>query len=215
MGFLKGTGKFLGETAGLLLSSPFQIVGKAAGNKYLQQIGEGIHSVTANTGATLGQVAEGTYNTAKGIVTEDKNLRDAGLADVGTAVADTAKGVVSGVKSTYIHGKDVVEGIKTEDSSRIKKGAKALVATAVVSIVGVGIIEGLDIAEGAEGDVADSTIDTESTAADAEHHVNSHYVEGYTRADGTEVEGYWRDGDGDTSINNNDGYYQDNPTKKV
>lgn len=30
--------------------------------------------------------------------------------------------------------------------------------------------------------------------------VNPHYVEGYTNQNGTEVEGYWRDGDGDTSI---------------
>lgn len=30
--------------------------------------------------------------------------------------------------------------------------------------------------------------------------VDPHYVRGYYRADGTYVEGYWRDGDGDTSI---------------
>ena len=30
--------------------------------------------------------------------------------------------------------------------------------------------------------------------------VNPHYVEGYTNKNGTEIEGYWRDGDGDTSV---------------
>lgn len=31
--------------------------------------------------------------------------------------------------------------------------------------------------------------------------VSPHEVDSYTRADGTVVEGYWRDGDGNTSIN--------------
>lgn len=36
------------------------------------------------------------------------------------------------------------------------------------------------------------------------HHVNPHYVEGYVRSDGTVVNGYFRDGDGD-------GYLRSNP----
>jgi hypothetical protein len=35
------------------------------------------------------------------------------------------------------------------------------------------------------------------TAADI-HHVNPHYVQEHTRSNGTHVDGYWRDGDGDT-----------------
>lgn len=35
------------------------------------------------------------------------------------------------------------------------------------------------------------------------HHVDPHWVDGYTRNDGTEVDGYWRGGD--------DGYWQSNP----
>lgn len=33
------------------------------------------------------------------------------------------------------------------------------------------------------------------------HFVKPHQVSGYNRADGTYVEGYYRDGDGDTSVN--------------
>jgi hypothetical protein len=47
------------------------------------------------------------------------------------------------------------------------------------------------------------------------HFVNPHYVEGYVRKDGTIVEGYFRDGDGDTSINRTieqgGGYFRTNP----
>ncbi|NHC43603.1 hypothetical protein G6549_27575 [Bacillus sp. MM2020_1] len=35
------------------------------------------------------------------------------------------------------------------------------------------------------------------------HHVESHWVEGYTRSEGTEVDGYWRGGE--------DGYYRSDP----
>ena len=46
------------------------------------------------------------------------------------------------------------------------------------------------------------------------HFVNPHHVQGYTRADGTVVDDYWRDGDGDTSddltVNEGGGYDQTN-----
>ncbi|RXJ02224.1 hypothetical protein DS745_07490 [Anaerobacillus alkaliphilus] len=47
------------------------------------------------------------------------------------------------------------------------------------------------------------------------HRVEPHFVEGYTKANGTEVQGYWRDGDGDTSVNRTaeegGGYNRSNP----
>lgn len=47
------------------------------------------------------------------------------------------------------------------------------------------------------------------------HHVTPHYVDGYLRQDGTYVEGYYRDGDGNTSINRTaeqgGGYARSNP----
>ncbi|MFB9324979.1 hypothetical protein ACFFSY_03470 [Paenibacillus aurantiacus] len=48
-----------------------------------------------------------------------------------------------------------------------------------------------------------------------QHFVNPNYVNGYDRDDGTHVEGYWRDGDGDTSVDlqveDGGGYMQTNP----
>jgi len=47
------------------------------------------------------------------------------------------------------------------------------------------------------------------------HFVNPHYVEAYARQDGTWVDGYWRDGDGDTHVDlhveDGGGYMQSDP----
>lgn len=47
------------------------------------------------------------------------------------------------------------------------------------------------------------------------HFVNPHQVEGHYRQDGTYVESYWRDGDGNTSndlnVEDGGGYLQTNP----
>lgn len=43
------------------------------------------------------------------------------------------------------------------------------------------------------------------------HYVSPHNVKPYRRKDGTFVSGYWRDGDGNTSINRNTGYFARNP----
>ena len=52
-------------------------------------------------------------------------------------------------------------------------------------------------------------------AAPETHFVEPHEVEGYEKEDGTFVEGYWRDGDGDTShdrtLEEGGGYEQSNP----
>jgi len=48
------------------------------------------------------------------------------------------------------------------------------------------------------------------------HVVEAHYVSGYERKDGTSVDGYWRDGDGNTSIDRDDGVYlRSNPDDRI
>ena len=43
------------------------------------------------------------------------------------------------------------------------------------------------------------------------HYVRPHEVRPYRRKDGTFVSGCWRDGDGDSTINRNTGYFARNP----
>lgn len=49
---------------------------------------------------------------------------------------------------------------------------------------------------------------TEITPA---HYVHPHEVSSYRRKDGTFVRGYWRDGDGDNSVDRASGYFVRNP----
>lgn len=45
------------------------------------------------------------------------------------------------------------------------------------------------------------------------HYVHPHLVSSYTKKDGTFVNGFWRDGDGDTSVDRLFGYFARNPGK--
>ena len=51
----------------------------------------------------------------------------------------------------------------------------------------------------------------EFTTLTPSHYVNPHVVRPYRRKDGTFVAGYWRDGDGNTAINRDTGYFARNP----
>lgn len=233
MGFFKSLGQFAGEVTGKVLGGTVRVVGEVAGSQFIKDIGNGVEKATINTGKTAGQLASGVFDVAKGVIKQDGNVVDSGLGDIGGAISNTAKGVVSSAKYVYNSGKDVVVGIKDDDMDKVKQGAKGLVAAAAVSVIAVGIIDVVDGADvigelnAAEADVdgeviadsdpAPTTVEhTDSGSIDNPntHHVTPHYVEGYYRADGIYVDGYFRDGDGDTSLNTTGGYEQHNPDYK-
>ena len=43
------------------------------------------------------------------------------------------------------------------------------------------------------------------------HYLRPHSVQSYTRSNGTFVSGYWRDGDGNTNVHRDSGYFARNP----
>ena len=55
------------------------------------------------------------------------------------------------------------------------------------------------------------------TPMKSEHYVHPHDVSSYTKKDGTFVKGFWRDGDGNTDVNRDIGYFagNSNPIPKV
>lgn len=222
MSFLKGLGQFAGEVTGKVLGGSVRVVGEVAGSDFIKDIGNSVEKVTINTGKTAGQLASGAFDVTKGIIKQDGVTIDNGLGDIGGAVTNTAKGVVTSAKYVYGSGKDILVGIKDDDMDKVAQGAKGLVTAAAVSVIAVGLIDVIDGVDGIGDSVevtADSGIDSDLANDSIEnpntHHVNPHYVEGYTRADGTYVEGYFRDGDGNTSIDNpNGGYEQHNPNYK-
>ncbi|WP_127538922.1 hypothetical protein [Paenibacillus illinoisensis] len=148
MSFLKGLGQFAGEVTGKVLGGSVRVVGEIAGSPFIKEVGNGVEKATINTGKTVGQLASGTYDLASGAIRKDDAAVEAGLADLGDAVTNTAKGVAVSAKYVYNGGKDVVVGIKEEDMDRVKLGAKHLLAAAAVTTLAVGVIDAVDGADG-------------------------------------------------------------------
>ncbi|WP_145151673.1 hypothetical protein [Paenibacillus xylanexedens] len=157
MSFLKGMGQLAGEVTGKVLGGSVRVVGELAGSPFIKEIGNGVEKATINTGKTVGQLASGTYDLASGALRKDDTAIDAGLADIGGAVTNTAKGVAISAKYVYKGGKDVVVGLKEEDKDRVKLGAKNLLAAAAVTTLAVGVIDAVDGAESV--DTAESGLD--------------------------------------------------------
>ncbi|OMF11481.1 hypothetical protein BK131_21265 [Paenibacillus amylolyticus] len=157
MSFLKGMGQLAGEFTGKVLGGSVRVVGELAGSPFIKENGNGVEKATINTGKTVGQLASGTYDLASGAIRKDDTAIDAGLADIGGAVTNTAKGVAISAKYVYKGGKDVVVGLKEEDKDRVKLGAKNLLAAAAVTTLAVGVIDAVDGAESV--DTAESGLD--------------------------------------------------------
>jgi hypothetical protein len=235
MGFLRDLGKFSGKAAGFVVGGAVNVVGEVTGSKFIKEVGDGVKKASEFAGDTLGQVADGAWNTASGIVTKDESKIDQGLGDIGNSVSRTAKGVYHTAKSTYHSGKDVYEGFKSNDDEKIKQGVSNIAKTVAVGALAVGVVDMVDgpdigdptnnnsnLAEGGDSPAntqqattSVTTIENGSTENPGSHHVKPHYVEGYYRADGTYVEGYYRDGDGNPNTQLTEeqggGYNRTNP----
>jgi hypothetical protein len=225
MGILRGIGKFAGTVAGFVVGGPIQIVGELTGIQLVEEIGIGVRKASSTAGDTLGQVADGAYNTVSGMVQADEEKRNVGLKDMGNAVEKTAKGVYYTAKNTIHSGTDVVAGLIDGDHDRAKSGASSIVKTVAVGALAIGVIDFIDGADGIEADADGIEADADGIEADADvatdthpgdHYVNPNHVDSYVRSDGTVVDGYWRDGDGDTSVDKTSaeggGYMQSNPS---
>lgn len=163
---IKKIGSFLGKVVGTVTGEPIKFIGKKLNNDYIQEIGDGIKKATTNTGATIGGLAEGTWNTASGLINNDENRKDEGVKELKNTAIHTAKGVGQSLKSTYINGKDVVQGVATNDKEQLIKGAKGIGKTVAVATLAVGALDMLDIVDvvdvdGVDNHVKAETIDSE------------------------------------------------------
>lgn len=102
---------------------------------------------------------------------------------------------------------NVIDGIEEDDKTKVGKGLTFL----ILGGIGIGLVgDALDAFEGLENlggqshiavpNMDISSIGIEATDSSNIHFVEPHEVSGYVTQDGTVVEGYFRDGDGDTSI---------------
>ncbi|UGB33115.1 hypothetical protein [Metabacillus sp. B2-18] len=225
MGFLRDVGKFAGKATGTVIGGAVNVVGDVTGSKFIKEVGDGVKKASEFAGDTVGQVADGAWNTASGLIQEDKHKKDQGLNDMADSIGRTAKGVYQTAKNTYHSGKSTYEGIKEGDDIKVKQGLRNIGKTVAIGTLAVGVIDLVDGADGTDSvtdqqNVADAGKEGSSNVhqvqphvAQAEaapsietseqpgtHHVQPHYVEGHWR-DGVWIDGYWRDGDGDTSVN--------------
>jgi len=205
--FFKGAGKALeviGDVTGSAMQQGCKAVSKATGIQEIEKVGELAKLSTANTGKILGSVVDGLGQTVEGVVNNDDALVKQGLGQIGTTTKNTAIGIGQGVLATGSMVVTSVEGVIEGDYDKAKSAAKNVGIVVAAGVIGLGIIEGVDLLENAET----------PTPVDV-HSVDPHYVNDYARADGTQVDGYWRDGDGDTSVNldkeHGGGYLQSNP----
>jgi hypothetical protein len=246
MGFLKSLGKGAGELVGGVTGGLIKGVGELTGSDFIKEVGDGVKQSTEFAGKQLGNVAEGAWNVGSGMVSKDDSKIDKGISDIGEGVGSTAKAVGQGISSTVKSVGNVAGGVMDGDEDRWKKGLRDVGKTVAVGALGVSILDIADVVDvngnegGIDGGGNDSgtvAIEGQSNApvsANAEgtihqdyivddnpnhHGVAPHWVDGYYRADGTFVEGYWRDGDGDTSVDRTveqgGGWSQSNPDYRI
>lgn len=230
MGFLRDLGKFTGKAAGFVVGGTVNVVGEVTGSKFIKEVGDSVKKASEFAGDALGQVADGAWNTASGIIQKDEKKIDNGLNDIGSSVSRTAKGVYHTAKNTYHNGKDIYEGFKDNDDEKIKSGVTNIAKTVAVGALSIGVVDlidgvdgvdiGGDIADGGndatvhhvEPHIADSQIDTDMDASSEDpgtHHVKPHWRH---LADGREI---YVDGDGDPNTflteEEGGGYLRSNP----
>lgn len=227
MSFFKGLGTLAGTVIGGVVGGTVGVVGEMVDSKFLKEIGEGVLHSSIRGCEIIGQAVDGATKVAGGVLNDDKLSIDRGFQEIGKSVGQTLTGIGTGIVNIAENGFDAINGLATGDEQKVYDSSKKIVKAVAIGVLAIGVCDVLDIAGDdslyfADDDVAfDSDIDAEDIDTDGDgiedvHHVDPHSVNGYIRADGTYVSGYWRDGDGNTAINLTEGqgggYMRSNPS---
>lgn len=224
MGFFKELGSLVGTVTGAVIGGAVSVVGEVTDCDLIKDIGEGVFKTSVAAGNLVGQAADGATGIVGGIIAQDEHAVNKGIEEFGDATGKVIVGTVAGVGNIAKNTLEAVEGVIEGDEQKALEAGKALVKVAAVSALAIGVADYLDIV-GTDGvdlvdhdmdmsDVGDLDIDMDDMT-DGEHFVEPHYVDSYVRSDGTFVEGFWRDGDGNTNIDltvdQGGGYMRTNP----
>jgi hypothetical protein len=224
MGFGKNLGNGLGKLVGGVVRLGTDTVADLTGSSFIREVGEAAEQTTIATGNLAGQAADGVGGVARGIASGNDKMTDQGFKEAFDSVGTVAKGIAAGVGSVVKDGATVVTGLKSGDTVAAGAAARNLAKVAAVSVLAVGILDVFDVIDFVpDTDVAELGGDVELTEPNAietgAQFVDPHEVSDYVRSDGTEVEGYWRDGDGNTNIDRTieqgGGYFRHNPTTDI
>jgi len=215
MGKGKEIGAIFGAIAGTVVGLPVHIAAAVTESDFLSEISEGITKVSMNTGALLGDVAEGTSETIKGVVNEDKKLQKQGIDRVINSGTTYVKGVGKGVAKLAGNGIETIGAVVDGDTEKAKKVGKEIVKTVAVGVMAIGVADVVDgiIDADFDLDIQDDGFEDVANEEFLLEHPDMHHVTPHERvlSDGTSI---WVDGDGDTTVDTYDGWYQDNPSYK-
>ena len=209
MGLIKNALHTGGKAVGIAIGVPVAYVGKKIGSETIQEVAQYAAVATATTGETLGELAEGTAIAVKGTIHSDRAEIRRGAERVGRVASEVIEGVGAGVVYVAKASGETVQGVVNKDKEKAKSGAKKLLKAGAISALAIGVFEVIDgfeaVSDSVDPDAHGVFINHEEGSpvhgeSVTEHYVHPHYVEGYVRDDGTVVDGYWRDGDGDTSV---------------
>lgn len=239
MGAGKEVGKALFGLAGLAMKSGGKFLGEKLNSDFISEVGESAGAVTERTGELLGQAVDGVGSAVSGVVTGDSSKISSGADEFGGAVGSALTGAATGVGQVFTEGKRFAKGVIDGDTAAVKSSGRTLAKNACVAVIGVGVLDfcgaidvlpdapvGGDGPEGVDGLADNSAADESNVAGDGVEDIDPasevgvlsvepHYVFGHFRDDGVYVDGYWRDGDGDTSVDlsaeNGGGYLRSDP----
>lgn len=145
MAFIKEAFRITGQITGTVIGTPVKLIGKQIGSEFIEDIGRTVKTASVNTGTLLGGAAEGTWNTASGLIQKDDDKLQEGLDELKRTGSHGARGISQAVTSTVQNSRDVIGGIRDEDKERLLRGAKGLGKTVAVATLTVGVLDLVDI----------------------------------------------------------------------
>lgn len=207
MSFLKDFFTSTGQGAGFVLGGAIKAVGHATDSNFIKEVGSGVENSMAYTGVVLGNVADGIADVVDGIACQDERKVGQGFSNLGNTAVDVGSQMVNTVATVAKEGINTVGCIIDGDLDGAKESAKHLGKVAVVSTLAIGIVDVVDGVDGTE-------MQTDNPQYLTIDNPNTHYVEPHERVlpDGRVI---WVDGDGDTSVHRDTGWFQTNPDYRV
>lgn len=205
MAFGKNLGTGLGKLVGGIVRFGTDKAADLTGSSFIREVGEAAEQATVATGNLAGKAADGVGGTVRGLVSGNDKMAEDGCKEACDAVGSAAKGIASGLGSVLKDGSSVVTGLQRGDTAAAGVAARNIAKVAAVSVLAVGILDVFEVIDFGPDldapDTPDTLVQGDAYEVDAAtSFVDPHEVSDYVRSDGTEVEGYWRDGDGNTTI---------------
>ncbi|WP_185971062.1 HNH endonuclease [Alkalicoccobacillus porphyridii] len=147
MGIFRGTGKVIGQVAGLTVGGTAQLVGKVVSTKHeatgewINEVGKGIRSASDFAFTNTGQLLDGTIQTTYGAIKKDAYHQEAGIHQLKDSAGKTINGIGNTVKYTAQNGKAVYDGFTEGDKQKAIQGIKNVGKVASVSLLAIGVLD--------------------------------------------------------------------------